>query len=67
MSIFLFKGYTALKEAVYGGHIDVMKYLINHGADVNKGIFILFTLSSITKQKGEFQYTYFIKHLHLYD
>ena len=33
--MFLFKGWTPLMWAADGGHLEVVKYLANNGANVN--------------------------------
>ena len=33
--MFLFKGFTPLIRAALNGHIDIVEFLVSHGADVN--------------------------------
>ena len=33
--MFLFKGETPLMAAAEGGHLDIVEFLVTHGADVN--------------------------------
>ena len=48
--MFLFKGYTALMLAARGGHLDIVKLLLNQGANVNE-----------KSNVGKFLILYFIK------
>ena len=47
--MFLFKGETPLMAAAEGGHLDIVEFLVTHGADVN-----------VKTNDGKFLILYFI-------